>query len=103
MEEKHRKLFIVGLPQEAKRNEIEAYFKKFGGIEELRIIMDKSSNTSRGFGFVLFKQKDSLHSVLELGEFHNVGSYEVSPGLTQDRMQAYNAERGTQEGGYLDS
>lgn len=79
VDEKYRKLFIVGLPQEADKTEIEDYFKGYGKIEDIRIIIDKMSNTSRGFGFVLFKEKESLNEVLKLGNIHDVKSYQVPP------------------------
>ena len=67
----------MGLPQEADKTEIEDYFKTYGKIEDIRIIIDKMSNTSRGFGFVLFKEKESLNEVLKLGNIHDVKSYQV--------------------------
>ena len=48
VEEKFRKLFIVGLPQDAKKHHIREYFKKFGRIDDVRIIIDKMAKTSRG-------------------------------------------------------
>lgn len=64
VEEKFRKLFIVGLPQDAKKYHIKEHFKKYGEIEDVRIIVDKMAKTSRGFGFVLFQQASTLNKVL---------------------------------------
>lgn len=48
IDEKYRKVFIVGLNPSTKRKDIKEYFSKFGKIEEVRIIFDKMAKTSRG-------------------------------------------------------
>ena len=78
VEEKFRKLFIVGLPQDAKKHHIRNYFKKYGKIEDVRIIVDKMAKTSRGFGFVLFKDASTLKRVLNEDKTHAILGKEVS-------------------------
>lgn len=48
------------------------YFKRFGEIEEVRVIKDKSEGLARGFGFVLFKNRMSYNRVFEASENHEV-------------------------------
>lgn len=48
IDEKYRKVFIVGLNPSTKRKDIKDYFSTFGKIEEVRIIFDKMAKTSRG-------------------------------------------------------
>ena len=46
------KIFITGLPLEVGEDELTAVFGDFGQVKSLRIIKDRETNQSRGFGFV---------------------------------------------------
>jgi len=46
------KIFITGLPLEVGEEELTAVFGDFGQVKSLRIIKDRETNQSRGFGFV---------------------------------------------------
>lgn len=41
------------------------YFSQFGELSECRLVVDKNSNKSRGFGFVAFIDQDTSQAVLE--------------------------------------
>jgi len=55
-----RKLFVGGLPQEAKDTDIKEYFSTFGEIENVNLKTDPNTGRSRGFAFVVFKEPSSL-------------------------------------------
>lgn len=46
------KLYVGNLSFETAEAELRTNFEKFGEVSRVNIAMDKSSNTSRGFGFV---------------------------------------------------
>lgn len=46
------KIFITGLPENVGEDELTAVFGDFGQVKSLRIIKDRETNLSRGFGFV---------------------------------------------------
>lgn len=48
IDEKYRKVFIVGLSPKMEKRAIREYFSQFGRIQEVRIIFDKMAQTSRG-------------------------------------------------------
>eukprot|EP01090_Pellita_catalonica_P004270 TRINITY_DN14097_c0_g1_i1.p1 TRINITY_DN14097_c0_g1~~TRINITY_DN14097_c0_g1_i1.p1 ORF type:complete len:323 (+),score=45.88 TRINITY_DN14097_c0_g1_i1:37-969(+) len=58
-EDSEKVAFIGGLPREATRNELLETFSRYGAVEA-RIIINKFSGFSRGFGFVAF---DSIENV----------------------------------------
>lgn len=58
--EDERKLFVGGLPQEAKDTDIKEYFGSFGEIENVNLKTDPQTGRSRGFAFVVFKDPASL-------------------------------------------
>ena len=58
--EDERKLFVGGLPQEAKDTDIKEYFETFGEIDSVNLKTDPNTGRSRGFAFVVFKEPSSL-------------------------------------------
>jgi len=58
--EDDRKLFVGGLPQEAKDTDIQEYFGTFGETENINLKTDPNTGRSRGFAFILFKDVEGL-------------------------------------------
>merc|ERR1711994_645193 len=59
--EDERKLFVGGLPQEAKDTDIKEYFGTFGEIDSINLKTDPNTGRSRGFAFIVFKEPTSLN------------------------------------------
>lgn len=77
--EDERKLFVGGLPQEAKDTDIKEYFGTFGEIDNINLKTDPHTGRSRGFAFVVFKDAASLQAasvdeshVIKVGRFSSV-------------------------------
>ena len=58
MEEKERKLFIVGIPHKTRQQDLVRLFQKYGEIETIEM------KAHRGFGFIQFKDRVSVIDVL---------------------------------------
>lgn len=54
LEEKLRKLYIVGIPKILTEKKIQEYFEQFGEVLDTRVIHDPNKGKEKGFGFVLF-------------------------------------------------
>lgn len=57
------KIFVGGLDENISELELFTYFSKFGRVVDKQIKMDPNSQRSRGFGFVTFKQIESVIAV----------------------------------------
>ena len=53
--EDERKLFVGGLPQDAKDTDIKEHFGQFGEIDGVNLKTDPATGRSRGFAFVVRK------------------------------------------------
>ena len=53
------KLFIGGLAWATTEDSLQSAASQYGDIEEVKIITDRDSGRSRGFGFVTFVNDDS--------------------------------------------
>nr|XP_027231790.1 uncharacterized protein LOC113823362 [Penaeus vannamei] len=60
----HTRIFIGGLPQDVKEDDLESYFAHFGRVTCVNIMYDKNSGRHRGFAFVDFNDYDPVDKVL---------------------------------------
>ena len=59
------KIFVGGLRDKPiEKEDLDAYFGTFGSVREVLISTDKETGKSRGFGFVLFDDVDSVDKVV---------------------------------------
>ena len=52
------KVFVGNLLWTTTVADMQNYFAQFGGIEDCKIMTDKYTNQSRGFGFVAFREEE---------------------------------------------
>jgi cold-inducible RNA-binding protein len=57
------KVFIGGLPLEVNEAELNAVFGDFGPVKSLRIVKDRETKESRGFGFVEMVNEDEAKAI----------------------------------------
>lgn len=79
------KLFVGNISWDAVENDLRKAFSPFGTITDLKIVMDRDSGRSRGFGFVAYSEKREAETALrEMDGAEFMGrSLRVSP--AQDR------------------
>ena len=59
-----RKLFIGGIHRSTTQESLKNYFEKFGKVSEVKLMIDKLTGNSRGFGFVTYVDPLSVNEVL---------------------------------------
>ncbi|MDE3268782.1 MAG: RNA-binding protein [Pseudomonadota bacterium] len=60
----NKKLFIGGLSWNTSEARLRETFEKFGDLDDIRIITDRDTGRSRGFGFVTFAEEDSAQKAI---------------------------------------
>jgi len=59
-----KKIFVGGLSWDTNDQGLEQAFSRFGDIEEAKVIMDRDSGRSRGFGFVTFGSEEAVQTAV---------------------------------------
>ena len=58
-------IYVGNLPPKATEDELRQAFEEFGQVTEVRLIMDKFSGESKGFGFVEMPSKAEAEKAIE--------------------------------------
>jgi RNA recognition motif-containing protein len=61
----NKKLYVGSLPYSVTEEELRDLFSSYGEIESVRIIMDKATGQSKGFGFVEMATIDDAQKAIE--------------------------------------
>ncbi len=59
------KLFVKNIEGSVNEVLLESIFRQFGEVEDTKIVYDKITWESRGFGFVTFKKKEDAQKAVE--------------------------------------
>merc|ERR1712202_127230 len=87
-EDNDLKMFVGGLSWDTQAPDLKEYFKTFGEVTDCEIKKDGATERSRGFGFVLFSNKESVEKVLAQKE-HMLNGNKIDP----KKAQALRKER----------
>ena len=60
-----KKLFVGGLSWNTTDDSLLAAFEPFGEVTEAKVILDRNSGRSRGFGFVTFESEENARSAMD--------------------------------------
>jgi len=80
------KLYVGNLPNSTTEDELTSVFKAYGEIQSLKIITDRESGRSRGFGFVEMSDSDAQNAIKGLNETDMQGR-QITVNQAQDRPQ----------------
>jgi len=96
-------LFVGGLAYKVTDDELNEFFSTVGTVTSAKVIVDKYSNQSKGFGFVeMSSEEEAKKAVEELNgkelEGRPIAVSEARP--REDRKPSYDNNRGGGGGGY---
>ena len=98
-----RKLFVHGLGWGAGVEDLRSAFSRFGELEDCRVITDKQSGKSKGYGFVLYQSRTSAlralrRPQLEIGgrlAFCHLAASGPAPPASHSQNPSSNANAGS--------
>ncbi|KAI9501295.1 hypothetical protein BX070DRAFT_194598, partial [Coemansia spiralis] len=66
-EMKGDKIFVGGLPPSATDADLNSGFVEFGNIVETKLMMDRETGRSRGYGFLQFDSEEAALAAVKAG------------------------------------
>ena len=81
------KLFVGGLSWNTDESLLSGAFEKFGIVEEAKIITDRETGRSRGFGFVTFDNADSADTAISQMDGTELDGRRIKVSHAQERSR----------------
>jgi RNA recognition motif-containing protein len=91
-----KKLYVGNLPFSTTEEDLREMFEQHGPTVSVRVITDRETGRSRGFGFVEFEEESSAEKALQALNGAELGGRSLRVNEAQDRQ----ASRGRGRGGY---
>lgn len=80
-----RRLFVSNIPLSFTDSTIKEVFTPYGDLETAYVIRDRDSGISKGFGYVIFSQKERAEKVANLKIIEKEGLYELKVKIHQPK------------------
>ena len=78
-------LYVGNLPWTASEEELESLFAKHGDVKTVRIITDRDSGRSKGFGFVEMNDSNGGTSAIEALDGNDFGGRDLRVNEAKER------------------
>ncbi len=81
------KLFVGGLPFSTTDDELQAAFAAYGNVSSAKVITDRETGRSRGFGFVEYDSNDDGKSAIAGLDGKELGGRTIHVSEAREREQ----------------
>ncbi|KAK4756321.1 hypothetical protein SAY87_006448 [Trapa incisa] len=89
------KLFVGGLSFNTDQQGLMESFSKYGEVVEARVIMDRETGRSRGFGFITYTSSEEASSAIQALDGQDLHGRQIRVNYAADRQPRYGG------GGYM--
>ena len=94
-----KKLFVGGLSWNTTDDGLRTSFEEFGTVTEAKVITDRDSGRSRGFGFVTFDDADDADAAIEKMNGTELDGRTLNVNVAQDKRRGGGGRGGGGGGG----
>ncbi|HVN56068.1 MAG TPA: RNA-binding protein [Anaerolineaceae bacterium] len=91
------KLYVGNLSYDTTEDELRTLFTQAGTVNEVALIKDRYSGTSKGFAFVTMNSQGEANKAIEQFNKHSLGNRELTVNIARPREDSFG---GNQRGGY---
>jgi cold-inducible RNA-binding protein len=87
------KLFVGGLSWDTNDASLDAAFARFGSLREVKVITDRDTGRSRGFGFVTFDAPADAETALAAMDGAELDGRSIRVNLAEDKPRKPRPQR----------
>ncbi len=95
-----KKLFVGSLSWNTTESELRDAFARFGEITEVKIITDRNTGRSRGFGFITYEDPQAADTAMAEMNGTSLDGREITVNEAQDKRRDGGGRGGGRGGGY---
>ena len=88
-----KKLFVGGLSWNTTDDGLRQAFERFGNVDDVRVITDRETGRSRGFGFVTFGEDEAATSAMSEMDGVELDGRTIKVNEAQDKPRGGGAPR----------
>lgn len=93
------KVFVGGLSWNTSEADLQDLFSQVGEITEVKLITDRETGRSRGFGFVTYHEPSDANQAIEKFDGTEFDGRTIKVNLAEDRKRSNSSHRGGGGGG----
>lgn len=79
------KLFVSNLPFDTSEEELREVFERFGSVASVKIVLDRDTGRSRGFGFVAFESSSTAEEAMQQLDGFSMGGRNLVVKIAHDK------------------
>jgi RNA recognition motif-containing protein len=83
-------IFVSGLNYSMSSDELSQVFSRFGAVASAKVITDRATGRSRGFGFVEMESEDEARNAIAQLDQSDVGGRKINVKQAEDRPARSN-------------
>ena len=95
----NKKLFIGGLSWNTSEAGLRETFEKFGDLDDIRIITDRDTGRSRGFGFVTFVEEEAAQRAIAEMDGSSLDGRNIKVNEAEEKPRRTNHQRSPRTSG----
>lgn len=87
------KLFVAGLPYDLNDEELQQIFEAYGNVASAKVILDRETRKSRGFGFVEFPDDAEAEKAIKALDGGSLEGKQLTVKVAVDKPQGNDRSR----------
>ena len=92
-------IFVGSLPFSVKETELKEFFEEYGEVTSVKIITDKFSGRSKGFGFIEMSDDESAQKAINELNGAEIGGRKIVVNKAEEKKEGSRPPRGDYRGG----
>lgn len=81
------KIFVGNLSYSANPSDLEEAFRAYGQIQDVKIVKDRATGRSRGFGFVTFNTDDEAKAAVKAMDGKEISGRKIRVNEARDKQE----------------